>query len=111
MFTIFDDIGATLNRIAEIIFRICIVIGSILLLFGLLIIIFDGDTSFIDVIENKILYGNVFRARILIITGLCMGASALSILPLYALGDIVYYCREIRNNTAELVKKSKENKE
>lgn len=108
---LFDDIGETLNKIAERIFKFCVVVGGLLLLVGLLIIVFDSDVSFIDLLEVISINEEAFLAKILILSGLCGLLGAFATLPLYALGDIVYYCREIRNNTAELVKKSKENKE
>ena len=118
MTQLFDNIGDNIRKIAKVLFYICFIGGIAVLLIGLLRFLgsIDEYTTFSealnctleDAIRWKSLYADAYYGRMQIKTGFYITLSGFTALPLYAIGEIVFSCQEIRRNTAELVNKIKD---
>ena len=100
---LFDNVEVSLKKIAEVLFILGIVCGVCLMLIGAVQFLGELDSylSFTleDALEWDSRYGTVYSAKLQIRTGFYIGISALSMLPVYALGEIVSCCKDIRRNT------------
>lgn len=115
MSQVFDDIGNAIRKIAEVLFYICFVCGIIVLVLGIFKFLggIDEYTTFSealtctleDAIRCDTLYEDAYYGRMQIKTGFLICLSAFAMLPMYALGELVYSCQVIRTNTDELVNK------
>ena len=106
---LFDNVEVSLKKIAEVLFILGIVCGVYLMLIGAVQFLGELDSylSFADALSCTLedalkwdsLYGTVYSAKLQIRTGFYIGISALSMLPVYALREIVSFCKDIRSNT------------
>lgn len=108
---IFDNVEVSIKKIAEVLFVLCALCGACLMLIGAVNFLGEiVDSRYLsftealsctleDALKWDSLYGAVYNAKLQIRTGFYIGVSAFSMLPLYALGEIVSCCKDIRRNT------------
>ena len=97
---LFNNVDKAIKIIAKVIFYICIVVGALLFLCGLIDkifhIYFSGSWRFLGYLFDS---GNI-------LTGLGICLSSLSVLPLYGFVELISIGKDIRNKL-----NSKEDKE
>ncbi len=97
--TIFSDIGETLKKISKFLFNFCLIIGAIVAVVGAMIFLsgIDEYTSFLeglactqeDAIEYDSLYASCYYGKVVTKFGFWIAFSSLTVLPLYAFGELV----------------------
>ena len=113
----FDYIGDTIRNIAKVLFYICFVCGVIVLVIGLFRFMggVNEYTTFSealactleDAIRYESLYADAYYGKMQLKIGFYIVLSSFTMLPVYAIGELVDSCQEISRNTAELVNKAK----
>lgn len=114
----FDYIGDTIRNIAKVLFYICFVCGVIVLVIGLFRFMggVNEYTTFSealactleDAIRYESLYADAYYGKMQLKIGFYIILSSFTMLPVYAIGELVDSCQEISRNTAELVNKEKD---
>lgn len=114
----FDYIGDTIRNIAKVLFYICFVGGVIVLVIGLFRFGRGADEldsyskalscTWEDAIIYEGKYADAYYGKMQLKIGFYIVLSSFTMLPVYAIGELVDSCQEISRNTAELVNKEKD---
>ena len=99
---IFENIDKNLKIIAKVVFFICVVVGAIFVVLGLIKVLALGGSDSKREMQEAYTY---------LYIGLGACVSSVTVLPLYAFGELVSLCREIRGNTKRIANEASDREE
>lgn len=114
---LFDNIGAKIKIVAKVLFYVAIIIGIIALIVGFFQ--FISADNYITMAEawdmdpdgwRASYYEESLEALGVFKNGLLLIISAFSMFPIYAFGELLYSCQEIKKNTEAMLQKNNEEK-